>query len=229
MWPMAVNDARLTRMPAPVVVLDFDGTITMADMAYLLCKHFVGDARQPAVERWLRKEISLPQAQQLIWPLIRAPEAEVMAYVAETAVLREGFDRLLARCRELAIPVMIASGGFDFYVRAILGETRLAQLETVICNRAVFTSNGISVEFPHADLSCDQCAVCKGLVLDRLRAQGLRPIFAGDGFSDRCAVGRADRLFTVAERELHSLCQRQGASHHPFTSFDEITALLDAP
>jgi 2-hydroxy-3-keto-5-methylthiopentenyl-1-phosphate phosphatase len=115
----------------------------------------------------------------------------------------------------------LASGGFDFYIEAILGE-RLARFERVFFNRARFAGGGIELQF-HEGLGCDKCAVCKGRVCDAARAEGARVLFVGDGSSDRCAIGRADLLYAVSGSLLQRGCEARGVDYRAFTRFDELT------
>jgi 2,3-diketo-5-methylthio-1-phosphopentane phosphatase len=212
------------------LVLDFDGTLTLRDIGHAVCKHFLDEeARLPPIAAWMRGELSLGEAQAQIWPRVRAPEAEVLAYVAEVGTLRAGVDELLSTARERGWHVVIASGGFDFYLRHLLGERlRVDPAPELISNRGRFGASGIEVQFPHVDPSCRTCAVCKGVVLDRLRQRHpQRPlIFVGDGLTDRCAMGRADRLFAVAGGELESHCREAGAPCETFTDLGEVARAL---
>ena len=52
-------------------------------------------------------------------------------------------------------------------------------------------------------------------------------VFIGDGASDRCAVGRADRLFSVRGSLLQTACIEASAAYTPFDSFAEIVADLN--
>src|SRR5438876_423243 len=77
--------------------------------------------------------------------------------------------------------------------------------------------------FPHRErLGCPLCGVCKGRVVDELHAAGRRVTFVGDGTSDRCAVGRAERIFAVRGSKLAAECRARGAAAVEFDSFDEI-------
>jgi 2,3-diketo-5-methylthio-1-phosphopentane phosphatase len=209
------------------VVLDFDGTITLRDIGHTICRHFVGDRARVPIAAWSRGELSLGEAQARIWPMVQASESEVMALVAEVGTFRPGVDELLGACRARDWPVTIASGGFDFYVRHLLGE-RLGGLAGLYCNRGWFTPGGMAVDFPHAELACGRCSVCKGRVIEQLASAGRPVVFVGDGLSDRCAAGRADLLFTVEGRELAAHCQAEGIAHVPFADLGRVAERLVA-
>jgi 2,3-diketo-5-methylthio-1-phosphopentane phosphatase len=222
---------RSRHSPAITLVLDFDGTLTLRDIGHAVCKHFLGDGGREPIAAWLRGELSLGEAQARIWPLVRAPEAEVLAFIAEVGTLRAGVDELLGTARGAGWPTVIASGGFDFYVRHLLGDRLRANPDLeLVSNLGRFGApgSGIAVQFPHVDPACRVCAVCKGVVLDRLRARhpDRTLIFVGDGLSDRCAVGRADRLFAVAGGELEAHCAASGSTCETFTDLGEVARAL---
>lgn len=213
--------------PRPVIVLDFDGTVTQTDIGDEICDRFAPPAWREIDAAWLRHEISLPEAQRRMWALARAERPEALAYAREIGHLRPGLDALLDAARRDGAELWLASGGFDFYIEGLLGE-RLAAFARRYFNATRFVDGRIEVEFPHAGLACARCAVCKGKVCDAARATGRPVVFIGDGASDRCAIGRADRLFAVAGSLLQRACDERGVACTPFSRFDEITARLDS-
>lgn len=217
--------------PSPVIVLDFDGTVTEKDIGDEVCDRFAPPAWRDIDAAWIRNEISLPEAQRRMWALARAERHEALAYAHEIGHLRGGLDDLMTSCVARGSELWLASGGFDFYIEAILGD-RLRQFSRVYCNRAQFAGGKIAVEFPHSAIACARCAVCKGHVCDVARASSngeRRPVvFIGDGSSDRCAIGRADRLFAVRGSLLARTCDERGAAYTPFDTLAEVSAALSS-
>lgn len=208
-----------------VVVMDFDGTVTERDMGDAICDHFAPASWHEIDDAWLRGEVSLPDAQKKMWALARASYDEAVAYSLEVGVLRAGLDGLLEEIGARGGRAWLASGGFDFYIEALL-EGRLGRYERALYNRARFSERRISVEFPHRDLTCGRCAVCKGRVCDAARALARQVVFIGDGASDRCAIGHADRLFAVRGSTFESAVLAAGREVTPFETFDEVARLL---
>lgn len=211
------------------IILDFDGTIACADVGDELCERF-GDPRWRELDAaWERREISLPDAQREMWALVKAPAEALLAHARACGRVRDGLDELLAAAERLGAEVVLASGGFDFYIEAILGE-RLGRFARVWTNRGVVGDGGVAVSFPHRDrVGCPLCAVCKGRLCDEARAAGRTVVFAGDGTSDRCVIGRADALFAVRGGKLAAACRAAGVEHKEFDSFSEIAASLAPP
>ena len=207
-----------------VIVTDFDYTLTTIDVGDALCDRFAPPEWHAIDDRWQRREIPLPEAQQQMWSLLRATPAEVDAFVAGAARLRPGVPELLAACRARAVPVYVGSGGFDFYVEPILAPHREA-LAGVYCSRGTFHGDRISLDFP-TGLECPTCAVCKGRLCDQARTAhpGERLVFLGDGSSDRCAIGHADLVLAVAGSGLAEWCATAGSQ--PFATFRDFFEVM---
>ena len=129
---------------------------------------------------------------------------------ARSAICGPGSTRCSAAARRGRRALWLASGGFDFYIEALLGRAARARSSAATSTRPASSKGGIEVDFPHAELACGRCAVCKGKVCDAARATGRPTVFVGDGASDRCAIGRADRIFAVRGSLLARACDERG-------------------
>lgn len=203
------------------MVLDFDGTVTQKDVGDEICERFAPPEWRDIDAQWVRSELSLPEAQRRMWRLARCGRDEAIGYSRLIGVERPGLDALLDGVGAAGGSAWLASGGFDFYIEAILDGT-MGRFERAFYNRARFDGGAVAVEFPHAELACERCAVCKGKVCDLARARGGRVIFAGDGPSDRCAIGRADVLCAVRGSALARACEERGARVVLFDRLDEL-------
>jgi 2,3-diketo-5-methylthio-1-phosphopentane phosphatase len=208
-----------------ILVLDFDGTVTRKDIGDEVCERFATPEWKQIDDLWVRNEITLAEAQRRMWGLTRATREQAIAFVREVGELRAGLDGLFAAVQQVGGAVWLASGGFDFYIEALLGE-RLARFERAWFNKAEFASGGIDVSFPHVDFTCARVPVCKGRICDLARESAERVIFVGDGASDRCAVGHADLLFAVRDGLLARHCDAESVAYRPFDTFDDIVPHL---
>jgi 2,3-diketo-5-methylthio-1-phosphopentane phosphatase len=207
--------------PTATLILDFDGTLTQLDIGDALCDLFAPPAWRHIDERWLRGELALDEAQTLMWGLVRASEPQFLRAARELGELRAGCDALLARARAAGYAIVLASGGFDLYIRAILGP-RLEDFHAVYCNSLSFVGERAVVAFPHkTTLGCARCAVCKGKVVRAFAARG-PVVFVGDGSSDACALGVAQQVYAVRGRTLERLAQSTGQPATPFESLHEV-------
>jgi 2,3-diketo-5-methylthio-1-phosphopentane phosphatase len=209
-----------------VLVLDFDGTLTDVDVGDAVCERFAPPAWRDIDERWVRRELSLPEAQRAMWALVRATRDDAIAGARSLGHLRPGLDKLLDNAAAAGARVWLASGGFDFYIEALLGDA-LGRFERRYYNATRFDGDRVTVDFPHAALACAACAVCKGKVCDAARATGERVIFVGDGYSDRCVIGRADVIAAVRGSHLARFCREANAPHLELDRLDELLVHLD--
>jgi 2-hydroxy-3-keto-5-methylthiopentenyl-1-phosphate phosphatase len=213
-----------TRLPL-VLVIDFDGTVTDKDIGDELCERFAPPEWKAIDDAWVRNEITLPEAQRRMWALCRAERAEAIEHARAVGHRRPGLAGLLSAVNRLGGEVWLASGGFDFYVEALLGEEGSAFARRYY-NGTRFADGGVEVSFPHTELHCDRCAVCKGKVCDLARTVADRVIFVGDGSSDRCVVGHCDEIFAVRGGILDRHCASVGAAATRFSSLDEVAGDL---
>jgi 2,3-diketo-5-methylthio-1-phosphopentane phosphatase len=211
--------------PAGLVwVIDFDGTVTDKDVGDEVCDRFAPPAWRDIDAAWVRNELSLPEAQRRMWALARCERDEALAYARAIGALRPGLDALLDAVRSRGGSAWLASGGFDFYIQAIL-DGRIERFARAFFNSTRFAEGRIEVGFPHDQLACGRCAVCKGRVCDLARAEGARVVFVGDGASDRCAIGRADVLCAVRGSLLARACDDRQVSYVAFERLDELTSV----
>ncbi len=212
-----------------VVVLDFDGTITLKDIGDEVCEQFA----DPSLGSWreidaalVRGELSLPRAQERMWALTRAERADAVAFARQVGQPRPGLAALLDAVDRRGGEIWLASGGFDFYIDALLGELRPRFARTYM-NRAQFSDGKIAVSFPHGDLACGRCAVCKGKVCQLASTVAERVVFAGDGASDRCVLALPDpSVWAVEGGLLVQAAVQNGLAVQTFTDFATVAAAL---
>ena len=211
-----------------VLVLDFDNTLTERDVGDALCDRLAPPAWREWDDRWCRGEISLPEAQRHMWGLARATRDEAVAAALAVTRLREGLDGLLDAAEARGIEVWIASGGFDFYIDAFLGDRR-RRFARIDCNSMQWVGHRMTPVFNRPELSCGRCAVCKGKVCDLAAATGARVMFAGDGHSDACVLGppaRAQRIAALRGSALERIAGERGVKVGAFDDLDELAAIF---
>ena len=210
------------------LVVDFDGTIAVNDVGNELCERFAPAVWREIGARWLRQEISLPDAQRQMWALVQAEPEAWQSALREVGTLRSGWEVLLTHAQRSGWRLVLASGGFDDYIRALLGSA-LDRFQEQFFNHMEWREGRPVVSFPHIErLGCAACAVCKGRICAQYRQRGYRVVFVGDGSSDRCVLGHADRIFAVRDSLLAQWCEAHGASFAEFDTFHEVISSLSA-
>jgi 2-hydroxy-3-keto-5-methylthiopentenyl-1-phosphate phosphatase len=218
------------RPPAPrrrAIVLDFDGTMVDRDIGDEIADRFGPPLWRELDRRAAAGELSLAELQRRVWPEVRGPREAILGWVDERARFRPGLEPMLERAAAGGRRIVVASGGFDFYIERVLGRLGpLRERIEVVANRGVLRQGRVEISFPHAGTGCGRCGVCKGMVLERVAAAGFWTAFCGDGGSDGCAIGRAGALFAVRGSRLARRCEEAGAPFTAFETFDEIAEAL---
>jgi len=155
----------------------------------------------------------------------RVPPDEVEEFIDQFEI-DPGFPQFVARCRQSSVPVVIASGGFEFYIRQLLKKYDLDHLP-LLCNRARLVNERVEIEFPYRDRDCRRCGNCKGERIREFRVENGgkgRVVFVGDGYSDVCAVAEADIVY--AKKDLEKYCQLNDIGYRPYSRFTDIESEL---
>ncbi|HEX9020125.1 MAG TPA: MtnX-like HAD-IB family phosphatase, partial [Nitrospirota bacterium] len=202
--------------------IDFDGTVTDADIIDTVLQRFADPAWQEVETQWERGLIGSRQCLETQMSLVDSSLAGLLDYIDEFAI-DESFRDFIALLAERQIPYAIISDGFRVFIERLLATAGLKRLP-VYANELREENTGLKTLFPYSRPDCD-AANCKCDVVARL--SGERPvILIGDGRSDFCIARKANHVFT--KNTLTGHCRANSIPHTPFDSFSEITAFLKA-
>jgi 2-hydroxy-3-keto-5-methylthiopentenyl-1-phosphate phosphatase len=189
------------------LVLDWDATCTVSDSLVDAIRRF-GDERVFRSGHGSYGESLVAEV-----GTIRADAATVSAWAAEHVEVRSGLHALAARYH----PVIVSSG-LPQLIAPVLAREGL-DLE-VRSNDADPDPGGWRLRFRDEG----PCPVCGDMCKRRSLPEGRPLVYAGDGVSDRCAAGAADRVF--ARGWLAGELRREGLPHERFESLDDVAAAL---
>ncbi len=209
------------------IFLDFDGTLVEPNVAIVLVEKFAEDGGRVAHEVDLqlhRGEITLRQAWERQAALLPWDRVGAMTeFVRREVPLRIGARELLDLVQQRAVPLVVVSGGLDFYIRAILDREGYAF--PFFSDGAGPSKDGrLAVTHPYGHADCRQCGICKAQVLQRPLPEADHTIFIGDGSTDRFAAEVADIVF--ARRRLLTYCRDRQIPCLPFEDFRPVTEKL---
>jgi Uncharacterized conserved protein, possibly involved in methylthioadenosine recycling len=104
------------------VLVDFDGTACLHDVAEHLLKRY-GDPSWPWWdEAWARGEVGARQGITAQAAMLDAPTQELVAYALEHCPLDPTFAPFVGWARSVGVPVTLVSDGFGFYIRPLLAS-----------------------------------------------------------------------------------------------------------
>ncbi len=209
------------------IFLDFDGTLVESNVAVDLVERFAEDGVRVAHETDIQLhqgEITLRQAwerQAALLPWDRVPA--MTEFVVREIPLRVGAREMIDLLRAHSVPVVVLSGGLDFYIRAILDREGLEYpFLSDTANRG--PKGKLLVDHPHGHPTCRQCGICKAQAIGMPLPVADRTIFIGDGSTDRFAAEVADIVF--ARRRLLAYCRAHGIDCFEFEDFRPVTERL---
>jgi len=195
------------------LILDWDGTVTVRDTLWMLLERF-GDREVFArMEAALGTTHTHQEVMETEMATITAPLQEAVDFVVAEAAIRRGFHRLVERFHPLVL-----SSGFHETIEPVLRREGVDV--DVVANRLDPRPDGWRILWTD-DAPCPECGeLCKRRALPAGRPR----VYAGDGYSDRCAALAADRVF--ARGGLAQYLDSRGVAFEPFDDLDDIAAAL---
>ncbi|WP_408606635.1 2-hydroxy-3-keto-5-methylthiopentenyl-1-phosphate phosphatase [Domibacillus epiphyticus] len=207
-------------MKNPVLICDFDGTVTKNDNIIAIMKQFAPDGWEELKDGVLSQRISIKEGVGKMFSLLSTSQKEeITEFILNDAKIREGFTEFVAYAKDAGIPLYIVSGGIDFFVRPLLKG--LVPDDQVYCNMSDFSGDYIQIDWPHlCDEHCsNECGCCKPSIVREI-AKGKDIIVIGDSITDLEAAKLAD--FVVARDLLLEKCRSLGLHHKPFATFYDV-------
>ena len=218
-----------SRVPKPIVFVDFDGTITRRDATDAILETFADPDWLRVEEQWRAGRISSRECLTAQMALVAASK-EAIDSLLDDIEIDDGFISLLETCSAHGVPVHIVSDGFDYCIERILSRPSLnlaRYLEDVETVSSHLEPDGTrwNVAFASFDSCAHGCATCKPATMERLNRSDGRTIFVGDGLSDKYAAACADVVF--AKGALAAYCEEQAISYSPYDNLAAIARWLD--
>ncbi len=206
----------------PVILCDFDGTISKQDVSDTIFTVWLGEKWTEIDREWHDGRISMVELYQKCWELVEAGEAEIGDFV-DTVEIDSFFAEFIEQTRASDVPVYLVSDGFDYFIERVMGRHGLSEL-TYHANHLSFVNGELVLGFNNQHTECIQCANCKKAVMDAQREDAGYVIYIGNGLSDRCAAEHADLVF--AKDSLLEYCRTNGIDCIAYEHFGEITGYL---
>jgi 2-hydroxy-3-keto-5-methylthiopentenyl-1-phosphate phosphatase len=185
------------------------------DTLHLVLEEFGDREVYARAEEALGESMTLNEVIAAEFETVTTPLDEVAEWVLENARIRPGFAEL-ARARQ----PLIVSSGFHELIEPLLAREGVLRSVELRANRLDPRPDGWRVLF-RAKHVCETCGEpCKRADLPT----NDEVVFAGDGYSDRCAALAADRVF--ARDGLAEYLRGKGVPFEPLTDFHELAAAL---
>jgi 2-hydroxy-3-keto-5-methylthiopentenyl-1-phosphate phosphatase len=199
-------------LPVRSILVDFDGTACLHDVAEHLMDRFGTPDWRDYDVAWERGEIDTPAALRAQVAPFAGPPDELVAYVLQHCPLDPTFPGFVAWAQANDVPVTIVSDGLGLYIEPLLSAAGIEDIG-IITNAWA----GGEMAFPNGHPLCDWCGTCKMLAVQKAPTPS---VFVGEGPSDRYGALYADLVF--AKDELVARCESDGVPFLPYEDFDDV-------
>jgi 2,3-diketo-5-methylthio-1-phosphopentane phosphatase len=214
-------------LPVGSVLVDFDGTACLHDVAEHLLMAF-GDPSWEELDRaWLAGELDGREALLEQAAMLRGSTEELLDYALSHCPIDPTFGPFVEWCRSLGVHVWLVSDGFGFYIEPLLRTAGVEGLE-IVTNTWRDGDGTTRLLFEHGRPGCRWCGTCKMTAVGAARARSGPVAFVGEGGSDRYGARAADLVF--AKDVLPAMCEADGVPYLRWTDFEDVRhALEDGP
>ena len=211
-------------MRKPVLVFDFDNTITVGDALDELIEAFSPNQDWRVWETaWIEGRLSARDCLQLQIGNLRVSRETLLERVASTQI-DPWFARIVGWARERDAEVIIVSDSFLPLILHVLRQNAIEGIP-VFANDLAFSADRLHPTFPYCDPSSIRSANAKARHLAVYRGRNT-VVFAGDGRSDLDAALAADVVF--AKDSLARELDARSVAYHRFSTLEPMLAYLAA-
>ena len=189
-------------MARPLVLCDFDNTISTSDVTDTLLQRFGMPGHEELENDWVAGNDCLNEI-----------------------TIDPHFPQFVKTLQKYNIDLRIVSDGLDYAIDAILQCYGLESIP-IYANHLIQTGErSWKLEFPYESANCKKkSGHCKCIHTRRQSGDSRRIIYVGDGASDYCVSHQADWI--LAKSNLIDYCRKNQLSHSPIQSFADAEKLL---
>ena len=202
-----------------IVQCDFDDTITVGIVSLSLMQAFSNNRQWELIEaNYSSGLISVEESNRQLFAHINTDPQQIQDYVTDVVQIRPGFLSFVEFCSTNNIKLVIVSSGLDIYIKPILQNLGLNDLElrSGVTNS---TSQGIAVTY----LGPNGEKIKEGFKLAWFRhyRNYRRPlVYIGDSESDLPSALEADHV--IARSELKELLVSRQIPYESFDTFYDV-------
>lgn len=208
----------------PIILSDFDGTISDLDVTDTLLQHFGMEGCEELEELWLAGKISSKECMSKQIALMRASLPQLNE-VLDTITIDPYFIDLLNYTHRQKIAVKIVSDGLDYAIEYILKKYGIKDIPIYANHLLHDFNNGWRLTFPYANKTCVKgSGNCKCALVKQHQSQTNSILYVGDGASDFCVSNKVDVVF--AKSKLINYCQDNNIAYHAIHGFDDVLKFL---
>ena len=206
-----------------IIQSDFDGTLTEEDVSFALLDAFSEGDWRKLYEQYRQSKMTVGDFNTKAFAMVKASREELLKVAREDVRLREGLRNLANYCQERGFRLLVVSNGLDFYIKAILGDVGLGNIE-VYAATTKFGPDGLEVQY----IGPEGAVLKKGFKEAYTKLflnQGYQVVCIGKGPSDYSPAALAQYVF--ARDGLLDICKEKKLKCQPFDDLNDIVRGLE--
>jgi 2-hydroxy-3-keto-5-methylthiopentenyl-1-phosphate phosphatase len=207
-----------------LVQCDFDGTVTGEDVSFIILDTFARGDWHKLNEEYEAGKMTVGRFNREAVDMMRTTKKAMLEAIAGKYKIRPGFSEFVQYCRDKGYRLVIVSNGFDCYIKPILQELGLDDIEFHAASLR-FSGGRVSTKYLGPDGKEEDNSLKEAFV-DHFLNQGYRIIYIGDGASDFKPARKCQKIF--ARETLLQKCEAAGVPNTGFGDFHQIIKKLDA-
>lgn len=207
-----------------VILSDFDGTILKEDASQLILSEYAKGDWKRYDEMLAHGEIGFEDCISNQFKLIRVGETTILRDYDRFVAQRKNFNALVDFARARKVPLTIVSGGLEFIIKEFLQRNGWKDFVGLHVGKLRYAKGGMAVSFP--PLRQKGSLSFKDDLVLRLKCEGKRVVYIGDGSYDFKAALASDLAFAVRGSKLARLGREGGGGFYEFEDFAEVVEIL---
>ncbi len=207
------------------LLIDFDGTITTTDTNDKLVYNHMNDKIKDLLRQ--EEDMNYIKFMDAVLDEVKITEEQYLKFILTQIGISKGFQEFYNNGKSLNIPITIVSGGFHNGITPFLNKFGITDVD-VYANRLNFDEDNLSVTYHdgrnHDCCDLGPCGNCKVQYYEKLKEEGYKVIFIGDGISDQAVARKCDIVF--AKDGLEKYCEVNNIEYIPWESFQDINKII---
>lgn len=177
------------------------------------------------LREYKERKISVWDLNTLAFAMVNVDKSVLLETLKDRVKVRAGFHELVDYCRRKGFRFVIVSNGLDFYIRAILSDLGLENIEVRSAQACFRPEGGIDVRYVGPDGAMLEDGFKEAYVRLFLE-QGYRVIYMGNGDSDLAPARHAHHVFATGE--LLRACREKNLNCQPLENFADAIRGMEA-
>jgi len=214
------------RTNAPILVTDFDGTVTLRDFYTCVVQELLEPGDLQPWHDYVAGKITHFEALRRIFVRIQASEREVEERILPRMELEPRLRESVTELREAGWEIVVVSNGCGWYIDRLLAAAGVEL--TVHTNPGHFKAGGgLVMELPRDSPFFEtETGISKLAVVEDARSRSDRVAFAGDGRPDLSPALQVEPASRFAREWLAEELERRGDDFHRIETWSDIADTL---